>query len=73
MRGGPADKHVAVRFDAAMLTRIDGIVGALTTPWHRATRSDAIRALVVEALPILEARHPQPAPAPKPARKRGPR
>jgi hypothetical protein len=32
----------------------------MSTPWLTATRSDALRALIGEALPVLEARHAPP-------------
>jgi|HubBroStandDraft_6_1064221.scaffolds.fasta_scaffold703546_2 hypothetical protein len=48
--------HVAVRLDGPTLARVDALCPSLSTPWYQAGRSDALRALIVEALPILEKR-----------------
>jgi hypothetical protein len=58
--------HVAVRLDRPTIDRIDALLPTMSAPWHRATRSDVLRALVHEALPGLEAR-----PASLPRRKGG--
>jgi hypothetical protein len=39
-------RHVAVRLDDTIMTRIDALIPSLSTPWHEATRSDALRSLV---------------------------
>jgi hypothetical protein len=45
-----AKDQVAVRLDAATLSRIDALKDVLTTPWHEATRSDILRALLLTGL-----------------------
>ena len=49
--------HVAVRLDNATLGRIDALKEVLTTPWHEATRSDILRALILTGLESLEQNH----------------
>jgi hypothetical protein len=49
--------HVAVRLDNATLTRIDALKDVLTTPWHEATRSDILRAVILTGLENLEQEH----------------
>jgi hypothetical protein len=46
--------HVAVRLDEETLARIDALRSKLSTEWHEATRSDALRLLLVDALARLE-------------------
>jgi hypothetical protein len=48
--------HVAVRLDGPTLARVDALIPSLSSAWRRANRSDAMGALVAEALPILEKR-----------------
>jgi hypothetical protein len=50
------DKHIAVRVDLDTLARIDAQIPALSTPWHTAKRSDALRLLIVTGLDTIEAR-----------------
>jgi hypothetical protein len=57
----PGSTHVAVRLDPEILTQVDTIVPSLSTSWHRATRSDALRFVIVEGLAALKAKNPQPA------------
>jgi hypothetical protein len=49
--------HVAVRLDTATLSRIDALKDILTTPWHEATRSDILRAVILTGLDSLEQEH----------------
>jgi hypothetical protein len=49
--------HVAVRLDSATLSRIDALKEVLTTPWHEATRSDILRAVILTGLESLEQEH----------------
>jgi len=49
--------HVAVRLDNATLLRIDALKEVLSTPWHEATRSDILRALILTGLEHLEREH----------------
>ena len=42
--------HVAVRIDDETLSRVDALLPELSSPWHQAKRSDALRALILEAL-----------------------
>lgn len=46
--------HVAVRLDEETLARIDALAAKLSTEWHDATRSEALRLLIGEALARLE-------------------
>jgi metal-responsive CopG/Arc/MetJ family transcriptional regulator len=48
--------HVAVRLDAELLARIDALVPGLSSQWHGATRSDALRHAIVEGLRAIDAR-----------------
>jgi hypothetical protein len=41
-----ATKHVAVRLDEETLARVDALIPTLSTSWHRAKRSDVLRALI---------------------------
>ena len=52
-----AKDHLAVRLDKAMLSRLDAFKDVLTTPWHEATRSDILRALILRGLESLEQMH----------------
>lgn len=63
------EKHVAVRLDAETLARVDALVPGLSTPWHNAKRSDALRMLILEGLDANEARSPRKRPTPKPRKK----
>ena len=49
--------HVAVRLDAPTLERVDALKDVLSTPWHDATRSDILRALILTGLEHLEQEH----------------
>lgn len=49
--------HVAVRLDTATLSRIDALKDVLTTPWHEATRSDILRAVIITGLESMEQEH----------------
>jgi hypothetical protein len=49
--------HVAVRLDGSTLTRIDALKDILTTPWHEATRSDILRAVILTGLEGIEEEH----------------
>jgi hypothetical protein len=49
-------KHVAVRVDLDTLARIDALVPGLSSSWHKAKRSDALRLLIVTGLDTIEAR-----------------
>jgi hypothetical protein len=58
---GGESPHIAFRIDAEQLARVDALAVAMSTVYLTATRSDALRALIGEALPVLEARHAKPA------------
>jgi hypothetical protein len=60
----PHDRHVAVRVDDDMLAEVDALIPTLSTSWHRATRSDALRLLVIEGLAALRRKRSKPAGAP---------
>lgn len=49
-----AKDHVAVRLDAATLERVDVVREILSTDWHEATQSDALRALILTGLKVME-------------------
>jgi len=49
--------HVSFRLDLSTLGRVDGVIPAVSTPWRAAKRSDVLRALILEGLQVLEARH----------------
>lgn len=49
--------HVAVRLDNVTLERVDSLKDVLSTPWHEATRSDILRALILTGLEQLEQQH----------------
>ena len=49
--------HVAVRLDNPTLERVDSLKDVLSTPWHEATRSDILRALILTGLEQLEQQH----------------
>jgi hypothetical protein len=46
--------HVAVRLDADTVARVDALAPTLSTAWHTATRSDALRYLILEGLAVVE-------------------
>ncbi len=55
-----AKDHVAVRFDGPTIARIDAQRARLSTFWRDATISEALRAIVLEGLTVLEARPAKP-------------
>lgn len=48
---------MGVRLDKQTRDRVDGIVAALSTPWHEATVSDAVRAALLVGIEALEKEH----------------
>ncbi len=50
-----ANPHIAVRCDAALIARIDALKPYCSTPYHKGTRSDVLRAVLLAGLPSLEA------------------
>ena len=56
--------HVAVRLDEATQARIDAVAKTLSKPWGKATRSDALRAVILAGLDTLEAKPPAAPEAP---------
>lgn len=48
-------QHVAVRLDPAIIARIDALLPAFSFTWHQASRSEILRALILEALERREA------------------
>jgi hypothetical protein len=60
------DRHVAVRLDAETLAAVDALVPTLSTAWHTAKRSDALRYLILEGLAAIEAKRATNKPARKP-------
>lgn len=51
--------HVAVRLDPNTLSRVDAACVRLSTPWHTATRSDGLRALIMRGLDAYDAETPR--------------
>jgi|HubBroStandDraft_4_1064222.scaffolds.fasta_scaffold537361_2 hypothetical protein len=47
-----ATKHVAVRLDEPTLAQVDALIPVLSTPWHKAKRSDVLRALIHAGLEL---------------------
>jgi hypothetical protein len=60
------DKHVAVRLDTETVARVDALVPGLSSAWHRAKRSDALRYLILEGLAAVEGKRAPSPPARKP-------
>ena len=54
MRSTPFTEHVALRLKLEQVTRIDAQIPRFSTPWRKATRSDVVRALVLEGLSAAE-------------------
>jgi hypothetical protein len=52
-----AKDHVAVRLDPPTLERLDVLREVLSTEWHEATQSDALRAVILSGLKVLEKEH----------------
>lgn len=50
-----AADHVAVRLDDATRDRVDALIPSLSTDWHKANRSDVLRAVLLRGLPLVEA------------------
>jgi hypothetical protein len=53
--------HVSVRLDDPSIVRLDALLPMFGTPWRKATRSDALRAIILDGLPRFEARQNEPA------------
>lgn len=47
--------HAACKVDEETRDRLDALLPFLSTEYHQATRSDALRAVVLKGLPVLEA------------------
>jgi metal-responsive CopG/Arc/MetJ family transcriptional regulator len=45
-----AKDHVAVRLEQKLVQEIDAVAEDLTTDWHTANRSDALRMIIIEGL-----------------------
>jgi metal-responsive CopG/Arc/MetJ family transcriptional regulator len=45
-----AKDHVAVRLEQKLVQEIDAVIEDLTTDWHTANRSDALRMIIIEGL-----------------------
>jgi hypothetical protein len=46
---------VAVRLDPHQVAQVDALIPVLSTPWHGATRSDVLRAVVIHGRKTLPA------------------
>ncbi len=62
--------HVSVRLDPEILARVDALAPRFSTEWHAATRSDILRALVLDALARFEQAQPAAPAEGKPRRSR---
>ena len=60
--------QIAVRLEPDLLKRIDAVAPKLSTEWRQASRSDVIRALIMKALPSLEAEGDSPEHKPRKGR-----
>jgi hypothetical protein len=49
-RGGPKRTHVSVRLAVSEIERVDAFIHLCSTPWHEGTRSDVLRALLIQGL-----------------------
>lgn len=47
-----------VRLDPALYARLTKLAKRMSTPWHRATVSEAIRGAILEGVVLLEAKFP---------------
>jgi hypothetical protein len=47
-------KHIAVRLNSDTVARVDALVPGLSSAWHKAKRSDAIRYLILAGLAAVE-------------------
>ena len=50
---GPPTTQIAVRLEDELLEQIDAVAPMLKTPWSTPSRSDVIRACIVEGLPSV--------------------
>jgi hypothetical protein len=51
---GMTTNHVSVRLDVDTMERVDALGPVFSTEWHVATRSDILRALILDALERYE-------------------
>jgi hypothetical protein len=58
-------RHVAVRLDEETIARIDALVPGLSSAWHTAKRSDALRAVILAGLDTIEAQRSRAARKPR--------
>jgi hypothetical protein len=52
--------HVAVRLEPELVAEIDAVALELATQWRRASRSDALRLLLIEGLKAHKAKRAAP-------------
>ncbi len=50
----PPTQHVALRLDDATIARLDAFIPRLSTEWHKATRSEVLRAAILLGLDRFE-------------------
>jgi hypothetical protein len=50
----PQKTHASVRLESEILDRVDALIPVLSTTEHAATRSDAMRALILSGLDHLK-------------------
>ncbi len=53
-RRAPAKEHVSIPMDKTDIARIDALTDCFSTPWHKGTRSDVVRALLTQELERAE-------------------
>jgi hypothetical protein len=58
--------HVAVRLDNATIARLDALLPLYALPGREATRSDALRAVILAGIDVEERRAPRPDGTPPP-------
>ena len=68
-RREPKQKHGGLRLDVEVKARLRALPARMSTPWYRATHSDAMRAVILAGLPIVEATYPPTADEARPRRK----
>lgn len=50
----PKPTQIAVRLEDELLQRIDAVIPKIRTLWHDPTRSDVVRAALLQGLPFIE-------------------
>ena len=53
-------EQIAVRLLPEEIERVEALRARLSTPWHEATRSDALRAVILRGLAAMENEEQEP-------------